>query len=114
MLITGESGTGKERVAHSIHSEERRARAARSSASTARRCPSTLLESELFGHERGAFTGAHKTREGRFELADGGTLLLDEIGEISPGLQAKLLRVLEEEEFERVGGNTHAARSTCA
>src|SRR6185295_1131886 len=69
----------------------------------------TLLESELFGHERGAFTGAHKTREGRFELADGGTLLLDEIGEITPNLQSKLLRVLEEEEFERVGG-THTLK----
>jgi two-component system response regulator HydG len=105
VLITGESGTGKERVAHLIHQESTR----KSGPFIRVNCAAlseTLLESELFGHERGAFTGAHKTREGRFELADGGTLLLDEIGEISPALQAKLLRVLEEEEFERVGGTT--------
>lgn len=103
VLITGESGTGKERIAHHIHQNSPR-----------QNCPfirvncaalsEQLLESELFGHERGAFTGAHKMKEGRFELADGGTLMLDEIGEITPNLQAKLLRVLEEEEFERVGG----------
>jgi DNA-binding NtrC family response regulator len=102
-LITGESGTGKERVAQFIHKESRRSGGPFIRVNCAALSES-LLESELFGHERGAFTGAHKAREGRFELADGGTLLLDEIGEISPALQAKLLRVLEEEEFERVGG----------
>jgi DNA-binding NtrC family response regulator len=105
VLITGESGTGKERVAHLIHQESTR-KAGPFIRVNCAALSETLLESELFGHERGAFTGAHKTREGRFELADGGTLLLDEIGEISPALQAKLLRVLEEEEFERVGGST--------
>ena len=104
VLITGESGTGKERVAHYIHGTSGRKDAPFIRVNCAA-LSETLLESELFGHERGAFTGAHKSREGRFELADGGTLLLDEIGEISPALQAKLLRVLEEEEFERVGGN---------
>ena len=104
-LITGESGTGKERVAQFIHKESQRWDGPFIRVNCAA-LTETLLESELFGHERGAFTGAHKAREGRFELADGGTLMLDEIGEISPGLQAKLLRVLEEEEFERVGGTT--------
>jgi DNA-binding NtrC family response regulator len=103
VLVTGESGTGKERIAHFIHSESPRREGPFIRVNCAA-LSETLLESELFGHERGAFTGAHKAREGRFELADGGTLLLDEIGEISPALQAKLLRVLEEEEFERVGG----------
>ncbi|QDU70022.1 sigma-54-dependent transcriptional regulator [Engelhardtia mirabilis] len=104
VLITGESGTGKERVAQFIHDSSPR----REQAFIRVNCAALseqLLESELFGHERGAFTGAHRRREGRFELADGGTLLLDEIGEISPALQVKLLRVLEEEEFERVGGS---------
>ena len=104
VLITGESGAGKECVAQYIHRESPRAEGAFIRVNCAS-LSETLLESELFGHERGAFTGAHKSREGRFELADGGTLLLDEIGEISPALQAKLLRVLEEEEFERVGGS---------
>jgi DNA-binding NtrC family response regulator len=103
VLITGESGTGKERVAQFIHHESPRKDGPFIRVNCAALSES-LLESELFGHERGAFTGAHKSREGRFELADGGTLLLDEIGEISANLQAKLLRVLEEEEFERVGG----------
>ncbi len=105
VLITGESGTGKERIAHYIHHKSPR----RDGPFIRVNCAALseqLLESELFGHERGAFTGAHKRHEGRFELADGGTLLLDEIGEISPAVQAKLLRVLEEEEFERVGGTT--------
>jgi len=105
VLITGETGTGKERIAHLVH-----ARSSRRDRPFIRvNCAALseqLLESELFGHERGSFTGAHKRREGRFELADGGTLLLDEIGEISPRLQTKLLRVLEEEEFERVGGTS--------
>jgi DNA-binding NtrC family response regulator len=103
VLITGESGTGKERIAHLIHGASPRADRPFIRVNCAA-LTETLLESELFGHERGAFTGAHKQREGRFELADGGTLLLDEIGEISSALQAKLLRVLEEQEFERVGG----------
>ncbi len=105
VLITGESGTGKERIAHFIHHKSPR-RAGPFIRVNCAALPEPLLESELFGHERGAFTGAHKRREGRFELAHGGTLLLDEIGEISPALQTKLLRVLEEQEFERVGGNT--------
>jgi DNA-binding NtrC family response regulator len=103
VLITGESGTGKERVAHFIHQSSPRQNGPFIRVNCAA-LSEQLLESELFGHERGAFTGAHKTKEGRFELADGGTLMLDEIGEITPNLQAKLLRVLEEEEFERVGG----------
>jgi DNA-binding NtrC family response regulator len=105
VLITGESGTGKERVAHFIHHKSPRREGPFIRVNCAA-LSEQLLESELFGHERGAFTGAHKRREGRFELADGGTLLLDEIGEISPALQTKLLRVLEEEEFERVGGTS--------
>lgn len=104
VLITGESGTGKERVAQYIHQSSPRIDGPFIRVNCAA-LSEHLLESELFGHEKGAFTGATKTREGRFELADGGTLLLDEIGEISPALQAKLLRVLEEEEFERVGGS---------
>jgi len=105
VLITGESGTGKERVAHFIHNSSPRKDGPFIRVNCAA-LSEQLLESELFGHERGAFTGAHKRREGRFELANGGTLLLDEIGEISPALQTKLLRVLEEEEFERVGGTS--------
>ena len=105
VLITGESGTGKERVAQYLHNKSPRKGGPFIRVNCAA-LPEQLLESELFGHERGAFTGAHKRREGRFELADGGTILLDEIGEIAPGVQAKLLRVLEEEEFERVGGTT--------
>mgnify|MGYP001472185579 CR=1 FL=1 len=105
VLITGESGTGKERVAHFLHHRSPRKDGPFIRVNCAA-LPEQLLESELFGHERGAFTGAHKRREGRFELADGGTILLDEIGEISPAVQAKLLRVLEEEEFERVGGTS--------
>lgn len=105
VLITGESGTGKERIAHFIHQSSPRNDGPFIRVNCAA-LSETLLESELFGHERGAFTGAHRQRPGRFELADGGTILLDEIGEISPAMQAKLLRVLEEEEFERVGGTT--------
>lgn len=103
VLIRGESGTGKELVANAIHYNSPRARAAFVKLNCAA-LPDNLLESELFGHEKGAFTGAVGTRKGRFEQADGGTLFLDEIGEISPAFQAKLLRVLQEGEFERVGG----------
>ena len=103
VLITGESGTGKERVAQYIHQNSSRATGPFIRVNCAA-LSEQLLESELFGHERGAFTGAHRQRSGRFELADGGTLLLDELGEISPAMQAKLLRVLQEDEFERVGG----------
>ncbi len=103
VLVHGESGTGKELIARAVHRHSPRAGGAFIRVNCAA-LSETLLESELFGHEKGAFTGATAKREGRFELADGGTLLLDEISEISPSLQAKLLRVLEEEEFERVGG----------
>src|SRR5438045_5722954 len=104
VLIRGESGTGKEIVARAIHAASER----RERPMLAVNCAAlseNLLESELFGHEKGAFTGADKMRRGRFELADGGTLLLDEISEIAPGLQAKLLRVLQESQFERVGSS---------
>jgi two-component system NtrC family response regulator len=103
ILVTGESGTGKELIARAIH--QCSARAAKSFISV--NCAAlteTLLESELFGHERGAFTHAVAMRKGRFELADGGTLFLDEVAEMSQALQVKLLRVLQEMEFERVGG----------
>jgi DNA-binding NtrC family response regulator len=104
VLITGESGTGKELVARAVHAASRRAGAPLVSLN----CPvlsANLMESELFGHERGAFTGAESPRTGRFELADGGTILLDEITEIDLGLQAKLLRVLQERTFEKVGSS---------
>jgi Nif-specific regulatory protein len=104
VLIRGESGTGKELVANAIHYNSPRARSAFVKLNCAA-LPDNLLESELFGHEKGAFTGANAQRKGRFEQADGGTLFLDEIGETSPAFQAKLLRVLQEGEFERVGGS---------
>ncbi len=103
-LICGESGTGKELVAHAIHKNSPRAAAPFVKVNCAA-LPETLFESELFGHERGAFTGAHARRKGRFELAQGGTLFLDEIGELSLTTQAKLLRVLQFREFERLGGS---------
>ncbi|ATW27523.1 sigma-54 interaction domain-containing protein [Candidatus Formimonas warabiya] len=104
VLICGESGTGKELVAKAIHflSDRRYKPFIKVNSAT---LTSTLVESELFGHEKGAFTGASATHQGKFELADQGTIFLDEIGEISVNIQAKLLRVLQEGEFERVGGN---------
>lgn len=103
VLIHGENGTGKELVAQAIYQASSRANAPYIRVNCAA-LSENLMESEFFGHEKGSFTGATERREGRFELADGGTLLLDEISEISPRLQAKLLRVLQEREFERVGG----------
>ena len=103
VLLRGESGTGKEVIAHAIHHLSQR----RDKPFIKVNCAAlseTLLESELFGHERGSFTGASQERKGRFEMAHGGTLFLDEIGDISPAFQTKLLRVLQEREFERVGG----------
>jgi len=104
VLVTGESGTGKGELARAIHALSPRAKQPFVSLHCAA-VPETLLESEMFGHEKGAFTGADKRRLGRFEQANGGTLFLDEIGEISPLVQTKLLRVLQERNLERVGGN---------
>jgi DNA-binding NtrC family response regulator len=105
VLIQGESGTGKELLARIVHEHSRRVRHAFVPVNCAA-IPETLLESELFGHERGAFTGAAGRRLGRFERASGGTLFLDEVGDMSPTMQAKILRVLQEHEIERVGGET--------
>ncbi len=104
VLIHGESGTGKEVIAGEIHKASLRSAAPFIKVNCAA-ISETLIESEFFGHEKGSFTGAVERRRGRFELAHGGTILLDEISEISPALQAKLLRVLQEREFERVGGH---------
>ena len=109
VLIRGESGTGKELIAHAIHYSSARARKPFVKVSCAA-LPDSLIESELFGYERGAFTGATARKKGRFELADGGTLFLDEIGDVNPSTQVKLLRVLQEREFERLGG-TEAIRA---
>jgi two-component system NtrC family response regulator len=104
VLLRGESGTGKELVAKAIHYHSPRANAPLIKVNCAA-LPEALLESELFGHEKGAFTGASAKRIGRFEAADTGTIFLDEIGELTPGMQVKLLRVLQEREFERIGGS---------
>jgi DNA-binding NtrC family response regulator len=103
VLITGENGTGKELVARALHDHSKRADGPFVKLNCAA-IPSELIESELFGHEKGAFTGATQQRRGKFELADGGTLFLDEIGDMTPSAQAKVLRVLQENELERVGG----------
>jgi len=103
VLITGKSGTGKELIAHAIHQRSRRCESPFIKVNCAA-IPDGLLESELFGHEKGAFTGAHTQRPGKFELAHQGTIFLDEVGDMSPATQAKVLRVLEQKELERVGG----------
>jgi DNA-binding NtrC family response regulator len=104
VLIEGETGTGKEQVARAIHESSSELRSGEFVAVNCAALPETLLESELFGHEKGSFTGAVSQRKGRFEQADGGTLFLDEVGDIPMSMQAKLLRVLQERRFERLGG----------
>ncbi|HET8669040.1 MAG TPA: sigma-54 dependent transcriptional regulator [Terriglobales bacterium] len=116
LLLTGETGTGKEVLARAVHAASPRARQPFVAVACAS-LPETLIEAELFGHEKGAFTGATSARRGRFEAAEGGTIFLDEIGELSPGLQVKLLRVLQERTFERLGSNQcrqMEARVICA
>ena len=105
VLISGESGTGKELVARAIHAQSRRSGAPFIEINSAA-IPEELVESELFGHAKGAFSGATKSKKGKFEMADGATIFLDEIGDMSPRVQAKMLRVLEEQRFEPVGSNT--------
>jgi DNA-binding NtrC family response regulator len=105
VLIQGETGTGKEQIARAIHQASSRSRQGALVAINCAAMPETLLESELFGHEKGSFTGAAGQRRGRFEMADGGTLFLDEVGDVPMSMQVKLLRVLQERKFERVGGS---------
>ena len=105
VLISGESGTGKELVARAIHAQSKRKNAPFVEINSAA-IPEELVESELFGHAKGAFSGATRAKKGKFEIADGATLFLDEIGDMSPRVQAKMLRVLEEQRFEPVGSNT--------
>ena len=105
VLISGESGTGKELVARAIHLQSKRRNAPFVEINSAA-IPEELVESELFGHAKGAFSGAGAAKKGKFEIADGATLFLDEIGDMSPRVQAKMLRVLEEQRFEPVGSNT--------
>src|SRR4029079_3170109 len=105
VLITGESGTGKELIARAIYQHSQRVRKPFLAVNCAA-IHETLLESELFGHENGSFPGAAQRRIGKFEHCSGGTLFLDEVGDMSPMVQSKLLRVLQEQQFERVGGNT--------
>ena len=105
VLISGESGTGKELVARAIHAQSKRKNAPFVEINSAA-IPEDLVESELFGHAKGAFSGAINAKKGKFEIADGATLFLDEIGDMSPRVQAKILRVLEEQSFEPVGSNT--------
>ena len=110
MLITGENGTGKEMVAKQLHVHSKRASGPFVEVNCAA-IPEELIESELFGHEKGAFTGAIAQKRGKFELAHGGTIFLDEIGDMSLRTQAKILRILQEHQFERVGGTeTHLGR----
>ena len=106
ILIRGESGTGKELIAHAIHYASSRSEKPFVKVNCSA-IPETLLESELFGHEKGAFTGATQKRIGRFEEADGGSIFLDEIGDLTPGIQIKLLRILQEKEFQRLGSNSN-------
>jgi two-component system response regulator AtoC len=116
VLVQGESGVGKEVVAREVHSSSSRAKGPFVKVNCAA-LPSDLLESELFGYEKGAFTGAHGRKQGKFELAHGGTIFLDEIGEMSPPLQAKLLQVLQDSAFSRLGGNREVVvdvRVVCA
>src|SRR5260370_9996087 len=108
VLITGATGTGKELIARAVHKRSQRSEHAFISVNCAARAP-TLISSEVFGHEKGAFTGALQRRLGRFEMAEGGTIFLDEVGELPLDTQAALLRVLQEREFERVGG-AHTVR----
>ena len=104
ILVTGESGTGKELVAREVHARSPRARGPFIAVNCAA-LPGTLIETELFGHKKGAFTGAHSDRKGKFELADHGTIFLDEVGDMSLNVQAKLLRVLEVKTLEPLGGS---------
>src|SRR5438128_6918298 len=104
VLIRGESGTGKELIARAIYQHSRRAKAPFLAVNCAA-IPDALLESELFGHEKGSFTGADRQRIGKFEQCTGGTIFLDEVGDMTPLVQGKLLRLLQEQRFERVGGN---------